>query len=136
MLSLRPDYAHSADVSFIAENSAFPLKLSLIIDHAEKIAGTKVTISYDKELLTLKSAAKSKATSSFLHVVNDKTPGKVIIVMASAKGISGDNVTLCSLEFTRNEGTKDTEGLISVTQIQLMDENLKEIKSGLPAYSF
>ncbi len=128
--------ADQAKLSFIAEDPATPLRLSLVIDRADKIAGMKVVISFDRKSLTLKQAEKSKETSSFLHVVNDKIPGQIIFVMASASGISGENLTLCHFEFSKTGNTKQLDNHISVTQIQLMNEDLKEIKGNFPTYSF
>ena len=128
--------ADQAKLSFIAEDQATPLTLSLVINRADKIAGMKVVISFDKETLSLKNADKSKETSSFLHVVNDKIPGQVIFVMASAKGISGENLTLCHFEFSKIDNPKQLDSHISVTQLQIMNEDLKEIKGNFPIYTF
>ena len=128
--------ADQAKLSFIAEDPAIPLRLSLVIDRADKIAGMKVVISFDKETLVLKHAGKSKETLSFLHVVNDKIPGQIIFVMASAKGISGENLTLCRFEFSKLDSNKLENNYITMTQIQIMNEDLKEIKGNLPVYSF
>ena len=126
----------AARLNFSPEKAETGEKLSLIIDHAEKIAGMKVVIDYDKNLLSFVKASKAKATSSFMHVVNDKKPGKLIIVMASAKGVSGDNLALVHLEFKKISQGEPKASKISVTQIQLMDENLKEIKADHPEYLF
>ena len=128
--------ANEAKLSFIVEDPAYPLTLSLVIDPAVKIAGMKVVISFDKEALVFKHADKSKETSSFLHVVNDKIPGQIIFVMASASGVSGKNLTLCHFEFSKIENTKQLDNHISVTHLQIMNEDLKEIKGNLPNYSF
>ena len=133
-LSIHFSVSHAADagLNFTIKNSSKPLSLSLVIDDAKKIAGMKVTIAYDKDVLILKGADKSKATGSFLHVVNDKYPGKIIIVMASAKGVSGVNVELCHIDFEKKTGNNTSETKISVIQLQLMDENLVEISGNLP----
>ncbi len=131
-------HANTANLKFMPETSGNQLRFSLVIDHAVQIAGMKITIVYDRKLLTFKSAEKSPATSSFMHVVNDKTPGKIIIVMASAKGITGDKVPLLHLEFTKFPHTDTDKKMqtITVTQIQLMNEKLKEIKTNLPEFTF
>lgn len=128
--------ANEAKLNFIVEDPANPLTLSLIINPAVKIAGMKVVIFFDKEALVLKHADKSKETSSFLHVVNDKIPGQIVFVMASASGVSGNNLALCHFEFSRIENTKQFDTQISVTHLQIMNEDLKEIKGNLPIYSF
>lgn len=126
----------SAELSFRAEKTDGPTKISLVISRAEKLAGVKVTVSYDKELLFFAGATKSAATSAFLHVVNDKTPGKIIMVMASAKGISGDNVVLLQMEFTKTAKAVGSQPKLAVTELQLMDENLKEVVANHPQFLF
>ena len=127
--------ANDARLSFVVEDPANPLRLSLYIDRAEKIAGMKVVIAFDKESLALKQADKSKETSSFLHVVNDKVPGQIIFVMASARGISGENIPLCHFEFLKLENAQQHDSKISVTNIQIMTEYLTDIKGNFPVYS-
>ncbi len=127
--------ANDARLSFVVEDPANPLRLSLVIDRAEKIAGMKIVIAFDKESLALKQADKSKETSSFLHVVNDKVPGQIIFVMASARGISGENIPLCHFEFQILENAQQHDSKISVTNIQIMTEDLTDIKGNFPVYS-
>lgn len=129
--------SHGAELSFIAKDDGNKTgRVALVIDKAEKIAGLKLTVTYDNELLSFIAAEKSTATSSFLHVVNDKNPGKVIIVMASAKGVSGDKVTLLHMSFSQKGKASESTPEISVTQLQLMNENLKEIKGNRPKFLF
>ena len=135
MLFCNSASANNAKLSFVAEDPATPLRLSLVIDRAEKIAGIKVVIAFDKDSLVLKQADKSKETSSFLHVVNDKIPGQIIFVMASARGISGENIPLCHFEFQNLENTEHHNSQISVTHIQIMKEDLTEIKGNFPIYT-
>ena len=65
----------------------------LQIDKADKLAGMKFTIDYPARFLEYKTAQKASAFNSFMQVVNDKKPGRLILVMASATGISGENLT-------------------------------------------
>ncbi len=128
--------ANDARLSFVVEDTANPLRLSLVIDHADKIAGIKVVLTFDKDSLALKQADKSKETSSFLHVVNDKIPGQIIFVMASAKGVSGKNLTLCHFEFIKRDAAHQINNEVTVTQIQIMDEDLHEIAANYPIHTF
>jgi len=130
------ELARGAELSFAPAFGENSLTLTLMIDRANKLAGMKVTVIYDKENVTLKKADKSDSTGSFLHVVNDKTPGKVIIVMASAKGISGDNLELCTFQFEGKFSSEKPLQDIMVTQVQLMSEDLVEIPSNKPVFSF
>lgn len=128
--------ANGAGLSFVPGDEADPGSFSLVIDKAEKIAGMKLTISYNKELLVFKKAEKTEATSSFLHVVNDKKPGQLIIVMASAKGVSGVNMPLLQLVFEKSASGVRDKYSVTVTQVQLMTEDLKEVKANNPEYLF
>ncbi len=128
--------AGNVHLSFVRNNVANPGKVSLVIDRSEKIAGLKLTLVYDRKGLSFKKVDRTKATSSFMHVVNDKNPGKLIIVMASARGISGENVALFDLEFSGIAEGAVPKGTISVTQVELMDENLQEITGDKPEFSF
>ena len=113
-----------------------PEKIILSIDKVEKLAGMKVTITYDPARLRFVTADKAEGLSSFMHVVNDHNPGTVIIVMASATGVSGTNLPLFFLEFALQDTDADSTTTISVSQAQLMDENLQEIHGDNPTYSF
>jgi len=75
------------------------INVPVMIDTVDNLAGVKIVLQYDKTLLTYKSSARTKQTSSLMHIVNDKKPGILIIVMAGAKGIKGKNFSIFSLEF-------------------------------------
>jgi len=76
-----------------------------------------------------KKGAKTKQTDSLMHVVNDKKPGQVIVVMAGARGIKGKNVPIFTLTFDVKAGLKGNHATkIAVTEVQLMSDQLKEIK--------
>ena len=104
------------------------IRVPLVVDQVEHLAGVKLVINYNKELLTFKGGARSKSTDSMMHVINDKTPGKLIIVMAAARGISGRDVTLLTLFFSlKKESADNREPLIQMTDVQLMGDDLKDI---------
>ncbi|MBW6486627.1 MAG: hypothetical protein K0B01_10820 [Syntrophobacterales bacterium] len=115
----------------ITEQRARPgedLRVPLVVDQVDRLAGVKLVINYNKELLTFKGGARSKSTDSMMHVINDKTPGKLIVVMAAARGISGKDVTLLTLFFSLKKGLTDNrETLIETTDVQLMGDDLKDI---------
>ena len=116
------------------------IRVPLVVDQVEHLAGVKLVINYDKELLTFKGGVRSKSTDSMMHVINDKTPGKLIVVMAAARGISGKDITLLTLFFSLKKGLTDNqETLIETTEVQLMGDDLKDIpckaKSGKIAIS-
>ncbi|MCB2173634.1 cohesin domain-containing protein [bacterium] len=127
--------AANAHLSLIAQDIDTPGKITLVIDKVEKLAGMKVIITYDKDQLSFVRAEKGQPFSSFMHVVNDKTPGTLIIVMASAGGVSGTNLPLVHLTFSSNAHPSG-ERVISVSYIQLMNADLQEISGDQPQYVF
>ncbi len=124
-----PATSMAASLSFLQSNqSEQSFQLVLLLDQVDKLAGMKVVITYDKDTLKFVEAKKTKATDSLMHVVNDRIPGKIIVVLAGAKGISGKNVQLINLFFNHLTGkTTQKISLIKVTQVQLMSEKLKKI---------
>jgi hypothetical protein len=128
--------AASAHLRLTPQEPDAPEKIILSIDKVEKLAGIKVTITYDPERLRFVTADKAEGLTSFMHVVNDHHPGTVIIVMASATGVSGTDLPLFLLEFAIQDADADTATTIFVSQAQLMDENLQEIHGDNPTYSF
>ncbi len=127
-------------LSFSAENALPHLKakpgeiidIPVIIDKTDNLAGVKLLINYDKELLTFKEGNTTKSTRSLMCVINDKKPGKLIIVMAGAKGVSGKDLPLLNLTFeVRKElpGTHTTR--FEILEMQLMSDQLKEVKGSV-----
>lgn len=106
------------------------VEIPVKIDQIENLAGIKLVLSYDKTTLTYVKAVKAEAASSLMHVVNDKKPGQLIIVMAGARGIKGADMTLMTLTFTVNPALSEsiTQTEIAVKEIQIMDDRLKELK--------
>lgn len=105
------------------------IEVPIMIDEVDNLAGVKLVMSYDAEILVFKKGAKTKETDSLMHVVNDKNPGQVIVVMAGARGIKGKNFTLFTLTFDVKPGLKGNHVTkIAVKEAQLMSEQLKEIK--------
>ena len=102
--------------------------MPVMIDQVDNLAGIKLVMKYDADILTFKQAARTKQTSSLMHIVNNKKPGLLIAVMAGAKGISGSNMAILILSFHVNEGVNaGTETRLRVTEVQLMSDQLKEI---------
>ncbi|WP_284153737.1 cohesin domain-containing protein [Desulfofustis limnaeus] len=128
--------AASAHLRLTPQEPDTPEKIILSIDKVEKLAGMKITLTYDPGRLRLVTADKAEGLSSFMHVVNDQNPGTIIIVMASATGVSGTDLPLFHLEFSLQDADAAGTTTISVSHVQLMDENLQEILGDQPTYSF
>lgn len=99
------------------------------IGPVEKLAGIKMTLEYDPKALVFEKADKSKATASMMHVVNDKTPGRLIIVMAAAKGVGGADVEILTLRFkpVPCKGKTPVAAKIKFAAPELVSEDLKNI---------
>ncbi len=105
-----------------------PFDIPLMVDKVEKLAGVKIVLHYDKTYLSFAKAAKTKKTSSLMHVVNDKTPGRLILVMAGPKGISGEKFALLMLTFKVRRPVKQKKRVeFKIDRVEMMNEKLKNI---------
>jgi hypothetical protein len=105
------------------------VRIPLVLDQIGNLAGVKLVLQYDREILTFREGNKSPATQSLMHIINDKTPGKLIIVMAGARGIQGKGVTILTLDFTVKKGLEgNITTTIEIPEVQLMGDDLKEIE--------
>ena len=103
-------------------------EMPVMVDGVENLAGVKLSLSYDQRVLTFKKAEKTRATTSLMHIVNDKKPGVLIIVMAGARGIKGKKFPLLRLSFeAKTPDDLPHETKIEVKEIQLMSDQLKDL---------
>ena len=113
----------------IEAESGKTVNIPVMLDHIDNLAGVKMVMKYDKKILKFKKAVKTKYTSSLMHIVNDKKPGILIIVMAGARGIKGKNFPILVLVFDTKKGLKTNHTtMIKITEAQLMSDKLKNIK--------
>jgi hypothetical protein len=101
--------------------------LVLEIDKVEKLAGMKLTIEYPARFLEYKASQKASPFNSFMQVVNDKNPGRLILVMANATGVSGENLKIFELTFSKKMQNLPATLKIAPTECQLMSDSLQEI---------
>lgn len=101
-------------------------EVPIMVDNVENLAGVKLSIEYKTEFLTFKNAGKTTYSSNLLHVVNNKTPGEVILVMAGAEGIKGKDFPLVNLIF-EVKGSKVEKTWIKITCMELVGDNLQPI---------
>ena len=109
------------------------VKLAVTVDKVDNLAGIKLSLAYDKEILKFVKAEKTSYTANMLHVVNDKVPGRLIIVMASARGFAGENAPLVEMSFELLQDVKE-EAKVSaqITEAELMSDKLQSIEVKLP----
>lgn len=111
------------------------IEIPIMIDEIDNLAGVKLVLTYDPEVLTYKSGSKTKQTDSLMHIVNDKKPGALIVVMAGAKGIKGKDFPIFKLTFEVKKDIKENRTTkISITEFQLMGDDLKERKATIDSH--
>ncbi|QTA89635.1 cohesin domain-containing protein [Desulfonema magnum] len=108
------------------------VSIPIMLDLVDNLAGIKLVMKYDTEILIFKKAFKTKQTSSLMHIVNSKKPGTVIAVMAGARGIKGKNFPILLFKF---EIKKDLKSSLStkmeIREIEMMTDQLKDIKCSI-----
>lgn len=104
------------------------LTVPVCIDRVDNLAGMKLVLRYDHEVLRYRQTVRGEKAASLMHIVNDKQPGTLIVVMAGARGIAGKDLALFSLTFDIEKGLKQKQTTrIAITGCQLMSDQLKEI---------
>ena len=120
--------AGAATLSLVPVAASSGLKVTVQADTVADLAGAKLVLVYDREALAFTEARKTPATASFMHVVNPRKPGEVIVVLASAKGISGDKLPLIEAEFSLLRKKKTGEmATVRIERCELMSEKLQAI---------
>lgn len=129
-------HLHAAKLKLSTNANADTVVLVLKIDKIEKLAGMKLSIDYPNQFLQVKTSQKGATFNSFMQVVNDKNPGKIIMVMASATGVSGENIKLFEVTFTKIGNDQSTTLEFKPTECQLMSESLQSISCDTSPASF
>ena len=102
--------------------------IPVMLDHVDNLAGVKLVMTYDPKILTFSKADKTKFTNSMMHIVNDKTPGTLIAVMAAARGIKGDDFPILTMVFQVNASVDaPAEAVLKIREAQLMSDDLKDL---------
>ncbi len=142
--TLAPAMANGAPVSAKAETpapqsveiripavtvqSGTPLTAPVMINAVDNLAGIKLVLNYDENVLEFIKAEKTKKTNSLMHVVNSKNPGRIIVVMAGARGIKGKDFSIINLNFNTLPCTKNKcDADLQISEAQLMSDQLKDI---------
>jgi len=111
------------------------IEVPITLDDIDNLAGVKLVLTYDPDILIYKNGMKTKETDSLMHIVNDKKAGVLIVVMAGAKGIGGKNLPIFTLFFEVKKDIKENRTTkISITESQLMGDDLKERKAAVNSH--
>ena len=102
--------------------------IPVMIDDVENMAGLKLVMKYDHKILTFKKGIKTRHSDSLMHIINDKKPGVLIVVMAGARGIKGKEFAVLNLIFEVKCDSKENRvTTIEITEIEMMSDKLKDI---------
>ncbi|MDY6950593.1 MAG: cohesin domain-containing protein [Thermodesulfobacteriota bacterium] len=127
-----PSWAVVVYLPEVEATSGESIDIPIMIDRVDNLAGVKLVIEYDHHLLSFQKGARTSHTDSLMHVINDKNPGRLIVVMAGAKGIKGKAFPLLTLTFHIKRDLKNKVSTQpAITEVQLMTDQLKEIKCDL-----
>ena len=110
--------------------------LRVDVDKVEKLAGMKLMFEYSEQFLKLNNVQKAQTLNSFMQVVNDKTPGRTIVVMASASGVSGENFKLLDINFSKILQDENVTATVAPKECQMMSETLQDIPCTFAPISF
>jgi hypothetical protein len=128
--ALRPDGSAAAEIRIDGQLVAAgqTLQVPIVVDGADDLAGVKIVLRYDPGQLAYRGTARAEAAGHMMHVVNDKQPGTLIIVMAGATGIQAENLALFTLTFDVAASlAKGAKIALRITESQLMSAQLKDI---------
>jgi len=104
------------------------LDIPVMIDQVDNLAGVKLVIRYEKQILVYRKGVKTKYTGSLMHIINDKKPGLLIAVMAGARGIQGKDFPILVFTFQIARDLKERlETRLEIQEVQLMSDKLKDI---------
>jgi len=120
--------ANEISIPALSIKSGATVEVPIRIDQVDNLAGVKLVLKYDPDILTFKRAVRSEETASLMHIVNDKKPGVLIVVMAGAAGIKGTDFSIMSLFFeTKKDLESNHTAEITITECQLMSDTLKKL---------
>ena len=74
--------ASEISIPALSVKSGSAIEVPIKIDKVDNLAGVKLVLKYDPKILTFVRAVRSKQTASLMHIVNDKKPGILIVMMS------------------------------------------------------
>ncbi len=119
-------------ISSVKHKAKGYIEIPIMIDQVNKLAGVRLTIRYDSKTLIFKKGIKTKYSDPLICVINSKIPGKLIIVMAGANGISGKKFPLIKLMFEIKQIKKVSSSWIKIVSAEFVSEQLESISCKIP----
>ena len=104
------------------------VEIPVNLEKVENLAGLKLVLAYDSTYLQFQKERKPPVAQSLMHIVNPKIQGKLIVVMAGAKGIQVKNGPIIYLTFkVSNKIAPPKKIPIKIEEVQLMTDQLKNL---------
>lgn len=120
--------AQEVSISKVKAEAGKQVEISVKLEGVENLAGMKLVLRYDGKALTFQNERKASVAQSLMHIVNPKIPGKLIVVMAGAKGIQIKNGPVIYLTFKISENVSPgSRSAIKIEEVQLMTDQLKNL---------
>jgi len=108
------------------------IQLPLSLDKTDNMAGVKIVLAYDPDMLEFLKADKTEKSQGLMHMVNATVPGRIVLVMAGATGIAGENLMFCNLYFRiRDKPVSALQTQIRIVEAEAKSDQLKNIHLGL-----
>jgi len=129
ILAVIPARATEVLVGSVKGKAGSEIQLPLSLDKTDNMAGVKIVLTYDPDLLEFLKAEKTEKSQGLMHMVNSTVPGRIVLVMAGATGIAGENLMFCSLYFRIKEkliSTQQTQ--IRIVEAEAKSDQLKNIQ--------
>lgn len=106
------------------------VEVPVYLEKVENLAGMKLVLTYDSNTLKFQEERKAPIAQSLMHIVNPKIPGKLIVVMAGAKGVQVNNGPIIYLTFKVNDKIGSQKKIIiKIEEVQLMTDQLKTLNT-------
>lgn len=128
-LAVIPARATEIAVGSAKGKAGSEVQLPLSIDKTDNMAGVKIVLTYDPEMLEFLKAEKTEKSQGLMHMVNSTVPGRIVLVMAGATGIAGENLMFCSLYFRIKEklvSARQTQ--VRIAEAEAKSDQLKNIQ--------
>lgn len=107
------------------------------IRNAQGLAGLKLVLVYNKEVLAYKSYKVSPLLKDKPVVVNSREPGQLIFVMAGAEGIKEQEGTLVTFDFNVITAKVSKEpSVLELVKVEMLDEKIKPVSFTIENGSF
>jgi hypothetical protein len=121
-------WAASVHIPSVQAAPGEQVEIPVNLEKVENLAGMKLVLIYDSKVLLFQKERKAPVAQSLMHIVNPKIPGKLIVVMAGAKGVQIKNGPIIYLTFKVSVKIGSRKKIpIKIEEVQLMTEQLKNL---------